>query len=226
MKQSGFQQMMRLWEQVHPVNAVQCVELSASFEFGRLQAAVQRSLQKLETTFSGGDWRLHFGGSDLTGADIVETSVPCLCNGHAVEEFITRLMNHRFLDTQLPVRVGYFLRAKIHVIWICYRHVIADARSIARLLQHHCRLGMTSPSPCKREKPQLKHLTPLWLVLSCMPWSALDPTLLMPWPCSQSTPQNQPTVTGKQGRVYFGTFKALKICASPLEAPCQKCCKA
>lgn len=136
MKQSGFQQMMRLWEQVHPVNAVQCVELSASFEFGRLQAAVQRSLQKLETTFSGGDWRLHFGGSDLTGADIVETSVPCLCNGHAVEEFITRLMNHRFLDTQLPVRVGYFLRAKIHVIWICYRHVIADARSIARLLQH------------------------------------------------------------------------------------------
>jgi hypothetical protein len=136
MKQSGFQQMMTLWEQVHPVNAVQCAELSTSFDVGLLRSAVHRSLQKLEAAFSGGGWRLHFGSSDLAGGDVVETAVSSLNSDLDVEDFITGLMNHRFLDTHIPVRVGFFLQAETHVLWICYRHVVADARSIARLLQH------------------------------------------------------------------------------------------
>ena len=107
---TGFQRMMLFWERWHPVNAVQFIELEGEIDARSLRCAAERLLKQLESAFSGGAWRLGL--------------------------FVTKLMNQPFSDTELPIRVGVVKLREGTIVWLCYRHAIADARSISMLLGH------------------------------------------------------------------------------------------
>lgn len=133
---TGFQSMMTSWERWQPVNAVQFVSLRGSLELPQLQDKTEQSLQKLDSIFGGGRWRLNYGGESPDFRSVVSHCVPDLDTRAAMEHFVTDLMNSRFEDTDVPVRVGLARQNDASLLWICYRHSVADARSIAILLQH------------------------------------------------------------------------------------------
>ncbi len=133
---SGFQRMMRSWERWHPVNAVQFMELERRIEITHLRPAVENSLRKLEEKFQGGAWRLGFGQHNTDFRSVVEVDIPVLESDQDLEQLITSQMNRPFKDAELPLRIGMARRGMAYICWLSYRHVIADARSIAILFQH------------------------------------------------------------------------------------------
>jgi len=136
MNLTGFQSMMKFWERWHAVNAVQLAELDRNVDIQQLQHAASRALQKLELKSGTGDWRLHYGFSANGFAHVVQMSREVIHSDRGLESFISEQMNRPFADSEIPVRIGVLDRDGLTVLWLCYRHLIADARSIALLMQH------------------------------------------------------------------------------------------
>jgi hypothetical protein len=136
MKLTGFQSMMTFWERWHAVNAVQFVELDQTPDKDRLRTAVTATLRKLEQQSVDGCWRLRYGDPENGFAQVVEDRREVLHSDQELESFITKQMNRPFDNREIPVRIGVLNRDESTILWICYRHSIADARSIAMLMQH------------------------------------------------------------------------------------------
>ena len=133
---TGFQRMMLFWERWHPVNAVQFIELEGEIDARSLRCAAERLLKQLESAFSGGAWRLGFGGEAPNFGSVVQDDASVFQTDQDLALFVTKLMNQPFSDTELPIRVGVVKLREGTIVWLCYRHAIADARSISMLLGH------------------------------------------------------------------------------------------
>jgi hypothetical protein len=141
----GLQAMMRRWERFHPVNAVQIAWLNRTIRVDSIQRAADRVLQRLtgrptppaanrqapdhvdgnRTEFEFqhrsfvGDWR-----AVLQGA-------------------VTTELNRPYGDTEPPWRIFLFESPVFgQFLGLGYRHVIADARSIALVLHEIIRLAV------------------------------------------------------------------------------------
>lgn len=133
---TGFQRMMLFWERWHPVNAVQLIELEGEIDARSLRCAAERLLKQLESAFSGGAWRLGFGGEAPNFGSVVQDDASVFQTDQDLALFVTKLMNQPFSDTELPIRVGVVKLREGTIVWLCYRHASADARSISMLLGH------------------------------------------------------------------------------------------
>jgi hypothetical protein len=135
MRLSGFQKLMHSWERWHAVNAVQFVELRESVPLSRLRHAVEQLFSSLEEGSGGSTWRLGYGGKSPCFSEILDPDCILIGDTRDLECLITQLMNRPFTDSQLPVRCGIVETGSASFLWLCYRHSIADARSIAMLLR-------------------------------------------------------------------------------------------
>jgi plasmid stabilization system protein ParE len=131
---NGFQQMMRFWEKFHAVNAVQYAELNHSIDLLDLKTAAESCLAEYESNDPSGSWRCGDSSTDVSLGEIFNPEIPRFHSVSEVEDFISGLMNMKFSRTTMPIRLGMFSFNGVAVVWLCYRHVIADARSVAQLL--------------------------------------------------------------------------------------------
>lgn len=135
MRLSGFQKLMQSWERWHAVNAVQFVELRESIPLSRLRHAVEQLFRSLDEGSGGSSWRQDYGGKSPDFSEILDPDCVLIGDTKDLERLITQLMNRPFADSQLPVRCGIAETGSASFLWLCYRHSIADARSIAILLR-------------------------------------------------------------------------------------------
>ena len=132
---TGLQSMMAYWETQQAVNAVQIAELTDGVSQTELQAAADRLFHKFLIAGPGG-W------PTLTGARIPAARVLVRFDeltdreGCSLDAVVTRLLNEPFSDDEPPFRVGLCRSHERQFVWLCYRHAIADARSIALLMQN------------------------------------------------------------------------------------------
>lgn len=137
---TGLQAMMAYWERLHPVNAVQLVELSRPCEHRELQAAIDRLFGKFLAAGHNLGWPTlsrHMGSrcAPWPRVSVQVDDVPGSPD-HPLEDLVTRLLNQPFADDEPPFRVGLATRPQGHYLWLAYRHCIADGRSIALLTQN------------------------------------------------------------------------------------------
>ena len=109
---TGLQAMMAYWERLHPVNAVQIVEVSRPISPATLQAAVDRLFQKFLAADPGGGWPTISVQGAVASRSTASQSVlvqsqrlPRDAN-HPLESLVTSLLNESFSDDEPPFRVG------------------------------------------------------------------------------------------------------------------------
>ncbi len=133
---TGLQAMMAYWESLHAINAVQVSEISVEVAPADLQAATDRLFRKFQAAGPGGWPSLSPSGSAAGGDVKVRFQVLSQLDSHPLELLVTSLLNEPFADNEPPFRVGLAEQAGTRYLWLSYRHSIADARSIAMLLQN------------------------------------------------------------------------------------------
>jgi len=133
---TGLQRMMAYWEQMNAVNAVQIAELSESIDPVRLQKAIERLFEKFLAADSLNRWpTLSSGQGDCRGDVSVEFHSEQPGISKTLDSIVTELLNQSFSDYEPPFRVASVDLAERHYLLLTYRHSIADARSVALLMQ-------------------------------------------------------------------------------------------
>ena len=133
---SGLQAMMAYWERLHAINAVQIAEVSCDISPANLQTAVDRLFRKFRAAGPGGWPALSPQESLVDNAVRAHFHRLPQTDAHPLESLATRLLNQPFATDEPPFRVGLAERPGKRYLWLSYRHSIADARSIAMLLQN------------------------------------------------------------------------------------------
>lgn len=130
---------MSYWERLHPVNAVQIAELSASSTVTsqELSSAVQRLFNKFRAADPLGCWPSITANCHCSSGDVLsQATVLPLSDQNSLESLVTELLNQPFSDDEPPFRVGLAEHSAGQYVWLSYRHTIADARSISLLMQN------------------------------------------------------------------------------------------
>ncbi len=138
---TGLQAMMAYWERLHPVNAVQIVEVSRPISQPALQVAADRLFQKFLAAGPGGWPTVSARGTvvsrSVSSQAVLVQSQQLSCEGcHPLETLVTTLLNHPYTNDEPPFRVGLAEQDASRYLWMSYRHCIADGRSIALLMQN------------------------------------------------------------------------------------------
>ncbi len=134
---TGLQAMMAYWERLHPVNAVQVAEITLKLDPEVLHTAVDRVFRKFRSAGPSGGWPTTSpNGESLHGDVFPRFDVLSESSSHPLESLVTDLLNQPFSDFESPFRVGLAQSNDRQYLWLSYRHSIADARSIAILLQN------------------------------------------------------------------------------------------
>lgn len=133
---TGMQAMMVYWERLQAINAVQFSEVSYEISPTALQAAGDRLFRKLFDATPGGWPTLYSVGAP--GYSQIKAQFNSLTEGnsHPLESLATHLLNEPFGADEPPFRFGLAEGGEARYLWLSYRHSIADARSIAMLLQN------------------------------------------------------------------------------------------
>ncbi len=133
---TGMQAMMAYWERLHAINAVQVAEVAGDVSLVDLQVASDRLFRKFLAAGSGRWPSLSVNGSTQGGEVQAQFHVLNEIKSRSLESLVTQLLNAPFADDEPPFRVGLAEQSGTHYVWLSYRHSIADARSIAMLLQN------------------------------------------------------------------------------------------
>lgn len=163
---TGMQSMMSYWERLHPVNAVQIAEVSRPITSQELSSAVLRLFEKFRAADPWGRWPSATRVRARSGGEVsCEVRVLSLSDSHPLEGLVTDLLNRPFADEEPPFRVGLAENSEAQYLWLCYRHSIADARSITLLMQNLleelCWTGVESlPLAIERSAQPLSALFP------------------------------------------------------------------
>ncbi|MBS0266916.1 MAG: hypothetical protein JSS02_33625 [Planctomycetes bacterium] len=148
----GLQAMMRRWEQLHPVNAVHVVQLNRPVSSQAIRHAADRVFERLLKSPSENQPPRSIGISEQLGPlfDFSETwtsvdELPLL------ESAVTAELNTPFAEHQTPFRLRV-IRSRHHapLLLVCYRHVVADARALALLIQELL-TRLAQPDACLTE---------------------------------------------------------------------------
>ncbi|MCX7422090.1 MAG: hypothetical protein NT013_21470 [Planctomycetia bacterium] len=133
---TGMQAMMAYWERLHAINAVQVAEVSAEITIADLQTATDRLFRKFLAA-SSGQWPSlsERRAAPNFGITAQFHKLPSI-ESSSLESLATQLLNAPFADDEPPFRVGLVQQMGTRYVWLSYRHSIADARSIAMLLQN------------------------------------------------------------------------------------------
>ncbi len=132
---------MRRWEQLHPVNAIQIAWLDRTAGVDAICAAAGRVFGRL--TFSpnllhrpGGRAQPRLDGAHIQPEGFEFQHRPFVGDWRSVlEGAVTAELNRPYADSEPPWRVLLFESpGKGQFLGLCYRHVIADARSTALVL--------------------------------------------------------------------------------------------
>jgi hypothetical protein len=129
---NGVQEMMLRWEQQQPVNAAQVAWLKNSFRPSEIEAASARVLQRLLELGSDGGPCRRPGGERLFA--FRQATLPGDWRG-PLQSAVTDELNTPCRPGESPFRISVFdVPRQGQFVMLAYRHVIADARSIALLL--------------------------------------------------------------------------------------------
>jgi hypothetical protein len=129
---NGLQEMMLRWEQQQPVNAAQVAWLKNTFRPSEIEAAIARVLQRL----------LHSGagrrpGAKPAGEELFAFRHTVLPGDWRVplQSAVTDELNTPYRRGESPFRISLFdVPRQGQFLMLAYRHLVADARSIALLL--------------------------------------------------------------------------------------------
>lgn len=134
---TGFQAMMAYWERLQPVNAVHAAQCTAVIAPAELASAVGRLFRKFHASAEGRtSSACSFLSREPDPNAAVCPEVAVLKTAADLDGLLTQQMNRRFDADAFPFRIGLAQAPGAVWVWICYRHLIADARSIALLTQH------------------------------------------------------------------------------------------
>jgi hypothetical protein len=128
----GLQAMMRRWENLHPVNAVHVAWLNDPAPVSRIEAAAERVFARLlQFSPRSIDRNLRNRGGLFDFRDlIVEGDWRC-----HLEQVVTCELNTPFQNDGPPFRIDVInVGKREQFVILSYRHVIADARAVALLL--------------------------------------------------------------------------------------------
>jgi hypothetical protein len=138
-KLNAFQRIMRMWDAVHPYNAVQAFRLEGDADVSRIDAAWQSTLRasQLGRVVANGTTYAHVAPDSADRS----TTVQVVPDAKPLHEFLSDEMNFRFGgDDRCPFRA--FVRQESdasHVIGVTYHHWVADSVSIRWLLREWSR---------------------------------------------------------------------------------------
>lgn len=139
----GLQAMMLRWEQLQPVNAVHVAWLQKSFRPSDIKSAITRTLQRLQNSSPG-----RMPDPESCYGELFEfrhVAISGDWRGH-LEAAVTNELNTSYPPGSPPLRISVFdLPRHGQFLVLSYRHLIADARSIALLL-HEIIHYLTSPA--------------------------------------------------------------------------------
>jgi len=128
-RRNDFQDLMRSWKELAPYNAAHILEVSGAADIPRWEEAFGRALKQIDSN---------------AGALRVETA------SSRLDETVTRELNRRFSDGELPFRAVIIqTEPESHLLIGIYDHCFADSPSIRLLLRHvfHAYRGGTSDLP-------------------------------------------------------------------------------
>ncbi|MGE5195050.1 MAG: hypothetical protein ACM3U2_21360 [Deltaproteobacteria bacterium] len=181
----GLQAMMRRWEQLHPVNAVQIAWLNRTVGIDAVCAAADRVFGRLTRRRSGPAAHLPpaLDPRDHGPAGFEFQHRPFVGDWRTMlEGAVTTELNRPYDDGVPPWRVFLFESPGCgQFLALGYRHVIADARSVALVLHEIVRQTVTpSDEPAGFEaepRPEsVKDLYPeefRWRRIPSLPWNPL-----------------------------------------------------
>lgn len=134
-----FQRIMRLWDQVHPYNAAQVIQLAGVHDVQRLGAAWFGALNAL------GLGEIHVSGNQFYHAicsrQATKWPVQVVQPGTGLDEFISQEMNQPFVSNPgdpapyCPFRPFLLEEGGASYIGVVYQHWVADSFSIRLLLR-------------------------------------------------------------------------------------------
>lgn len=128
----GFQAMMRRWEKLHPVNAVHVVWLDDPVPLTQIEAAAERVFERLLQISSSSVGQNSRNSGRLFGFQ--DRSVEGDWRRH-LEQAVTCELNAPFQDDRPPFRIAVInVGGREQFLILSYRHVIADARAVALLV--------------------------------------------------------------------------------------------
>jgi hypothetical protein len=124
--------MMRRWEQQQPVNAVQVAWLKRSFRPAEIETASARVLQRLLESGSGRRPGPKPAGENLFA--FRQAALPGDWRGQ-LQSAVTDELNTPYRPGESPFRISVFdVPRQGQFLMLGYRHLLADARSIALLM--------------------------------------------------------------------------------------------
>jgi hypothetical protein len=148
-----FQRTQRLWDQHHPYNAAQAMELVGDFPAGHVAASFNTALLDLGLSdFVCDDTCYWVAPPD----DVVEVSQPT----DGFEAHLSREMNRPFdLGRAMPFRPFDFVDSGRRFVGLVYQHWVADSVSIRMLMRQWLErlVGRGGPNPVRLPSHGLLH---------------------------------------------------------------------
>lgn len=148
-----FQRLMRLWDEVHPYNAVHTCRIAGPADIQRISDAWRISLKAMgvgKISVNKGNFR-HVAPSDSECSSSIQ-----LHSGMSLDELVTNEMNTRMNpDEGCPFRAFVLDEGNTHCVGVNYHHWVADSASI-RWLMNEWFIHMQDPSRngiCKARIP-------------------------------------------------------------------------
>ena len=129
---NAFQQVMRLWDAVHPYNAMHAMALIRPQSVGTLQTAWRATLrsQQIGRIEVNGSRYRHTAAADTDAAAVLLTPAAA-----TIDELLTVELEQAFLaKDRAPFRAFTQTFGHLQIIGITYHHWAADSFSIRRLM--------------------------------------------------------------------------------------------
>lgn len=123
-----FQKLTRQWDEIHPYNAAQAMQLAGRFDEARVQAAWEKSIASLQlgaAKVEGGKYCWRFENAPMMHR---------VASNQSLDEFFTEQLNRKF-DDDVPLRPFAIDNGGSFCIGVIYHHWIADSVSIRSVLR-------------------------------------------------------------------------------------------
>jgi hypothetical protein len=133
-KLNAFQRIMRLWDRVHPYNAIQAFRVQGEPQIDRIQDAWRGTLRDMQLgrVVARGEEYSHTALDDHDRRGNLVLAQP----GTSFDQFITSEMNFVFdQNDDCPFRAFVVREDGSHIVGVTYHHWVADSASVRWMLR-------------------------------------------------------------------------------------------